>query len=66
MDESHTHIRVLPMILTYTNIQNLAQLSTVLTRDSYGNTIKESKEKNIRVVGEKAWKRGLELEWERP
>lgn len=54
------------MILTYTNIESLAQLSTVLTRDSYGNTIKESKEKNIRVVGEKAWKRGLELEWERP
>lgn len=54
------------MILTYTNIQNLAQLSTVLTRDSYGNTIKKSKEKNIRVVGEKAWKKGLKLEWERP
>lgn len=54
------------MILTYTNIQNLAQLSTILTRDSYGNTLKESKEKYIRVVGEKAWQRGWKLEWERP
>lgn len=50
----------------YDSIQNLVQLNSIFIRNTYSNSIKESKGKKFRVAGEKAWQGGLALEWERP